>query len=249
VKRYFYEDRKAAFSLTEEPDFFRLKMEQPEIEEQDVEEFLDKTVEWLSANSEKPLLIDFAGVTRVCSDFTAHLAEYYHDAKAKGFIVDLVNVGPAIQPYVDIEAMTAGQLPPRRSVLTISTKQVLRDIEQNLSDQDLMKKYGLSLQGLASLFKKLLNKGLITHQYLEERNAQENGSIEIELDADGWVKTAVPARDVLRDIADGMSDEMLMQKYGLSEKGLRSMWMKLSLGNLVPEETLRKRSVLKKTRF
>jgi len=248
VKRYFYEDRKAAFSLTEEPDFFRLKMEQPEIEEHDVEEFLDKTVEWLSKNSEKPMLIDFEGVTRVCSDFTAHLAQYYQDARAKGFIVDFVNVGPAIQPYVDIEAITE-RLIPRRSVLSISTKQVLGDIKRNLSDQDLMNMYGLSLQGLASLFKKLLNKGLITRRYLEERNAQENGSIEIELDAHGLVKTSVSAGDVLRDIADGMSDEMLMQKYGLSEKGLHSMWMKLSAGNLVSEETLRKRSELKKSQI
>jgi uncharacterized protein (DUF433 family) len=248
VKKYFYEDRKPAFSLTEEPDFFRLRMEQPEIEEHYVEEFLDKTVEWLSANSEKPMLIDFEGVRRVCSDFSAHLAEYYHNAKAKGFIVHFVNVDPSIQPYVDIEAITE-RLQPGRSVLSISTKQVLEDIERNLSNQDLMTKYGLSLRGLASLFKKLLNKGLITRRYVEERGAQEDGPIEIELGGDDFMKTKVPARDVLRDIADDMSDEMLMQKYGLSEKGLHSMWMKLSVSNLISEEILRKRSVRKKSQL
>jgi uncharacterized protein (DUF433 family) len=246
MKRYFYADRKPAFSLLEEPDCFRLKMELPEIEEHHVEEFLDKTVEWLSANSEKPMLIDFEGVRWVCSDFSAHLAEYYHDAKSKGLIVDFVNVGHSIQPYVDIEGVTE-RLQPRRSVLSISTKQVLEDIERNLSNQDLMTKYGLSLRGLASLFKKLLNKGLISQRYLEKRSAAEDGPIEIELNGDDFMKTKVPARVVLRDIADDMSDEMLMQKYGLSEKGLHSMWMKLSVSNLISEEILRKRSVRKKS--
>jgi len=246
VKKYFYEDRKIAFSLTEEPGFFRLKVEQSEIEEHQVEEFLDKTVEWLSANSEKPMVIDFEGVRWVCSDFTAHLAEYCHEAKAKGFIVDFVNVGPAIQPYVDIEAITE-RLLPRRSVLSISTKQVMEDLERNLSNEDLMNKYGLSLRGLASLFRKLLNKGLITRRYLEERITPENGPIEIDVDGDDFLKTIVPAQDVLRDIADDMSDEMLMEKYGLSERGLDSMWAKLSVSNLISEETLRKRSVRKKS--
>jgi uncharacterized protein (DUF433 family) len=247
VKKYFYEDRKPAFSLTEEPAHFRLKIEQSEIEEHHVEEFLDKTVEWLSANSEKPLLIDFEGVKWVCSDFTAHLAEYCRDAKAKGFIVELVNVGPAIQPYVDGGTIVTVPFTPRRSVLSISTKQVLEDIEGNLSNQDLMDKYGLSLRGLASLFKKLLNKGLITRRYLEERTAQQEGPIEIDLDGDDFLKTVVPALDVLKDIADDMSNEMLMKKYGLSEKGLNSMWEKLSVGNLISEETLRKRSEPKKS--
>jgi hypothetical protein len=245
VKKYFYEDRKIAFSLTEEPDFFRLKVEQSEIEEHHVEEFLDKTVEWLSANSEKPMVIDFEGVRWVCSDFTAHLAEYCRDAKAKGFIVDFVNVGASIQPYVNIESITE-RLEPKRSVLSISTKQVLEDIEKNLSNQDLMHKYGLSLRGLACVFKKLLNKGLITRQYLEERRVQEEVPIEIDLDGDYFLKTVVPAQDVLRDIADDLSDEMLMEKYGLSERGLNSMWTKLSVSNLISEETLRKRSVRKK---
>jgi anti-anti-sigma regulatory factor len=193
VKKYFYNDRKPAFSLAEEPDLFRLRMEQSEIEEHHVEEFLDKTVEWLSANSEKPMLIDFEGVRWVCSDFTAHLAEYCHDAKAKGFIVNFVNVSPTIQPYVDVQAITE-QFTPRRSVLSISTKQVLEDIERNLSNRDLMDKYGLSLRGLASLFKKLLNKGLITRRYLEERSAREKGPIEIDLDAEDFLKTIVPRR-------------------------------------------------------
>ncbi len=81
---------------------------------------------------------------------------------------------------------------------------------------------------------------------MKNEEFRKNGPIEIDLDGDDFLKTIVPAQDVLRDIADDMSDEMLMEKYGLSERGLNSMWTKLSVSNLISEETLRKRSVRKK---
>jgi len=244
MKRYFYADRKPAFSLLEEPDCFRLKMELPEIEEHHVEEFLDKTVEWLSANSEKGMVIDFAGVTSVCSDFTAHLAKYCDDARTKGLAVTFTNVGDAIKPYIDIPAGTQ-ESEFGRSVLSISTKEVLEDIERNLPNRDLMHKYGLSLNGLTSLFMKLFNKGLITRQWMERRSTHE-APIEIDLDMEDLRITKIPAADILKDIADDMPDETIMQKYRLSQKGLDSMWMQLSASNLISEETLRQRLQRKK---
>jgi len=247
MKRYFYADRKPAFSLLEEPDCFRLKMELPEIEEHHVEEFLDKMVEWLSANSEKGMVIDFAGVTSVCSDFTAHLAKYCDDARTKGLAVSLVNVGDSIKPYVDIQAGTQGS-ELRRSVLSISTKEVLEDIEGNLPNRDLMHKYGLSLNGLTTLFRKLFNKGLITRQWMERRTIDE-APIEIDLDMGDSRATQIPAADILKDIADDMPDEILMQKYRLSQKGLDSMWVQLWANNLISEETLRQRLQRKEGRL
>jgi hypothetical protein len=44
-----------------------------------------------------------------------------------------------------------------------------------------------------------------------------------------------------------MPDEILMQKYGLSQKGLDSVWMQLSANNLISEETLRQRLQRKKS--
>jgi len=239
VTKYYYEDAKAVFSLLEESGFFRLRIEESEIEEHHVEEFMDKTVEWLSANSDKGILIDFDGVEWVCSDFTAHLARYYEDIKAKGLSVDLVNVAPALRPYVDVHSETVTEsVSTGRPVLSISTKQVLEDLEDNLSNQELMNKHGLSLRGLASLFKKLSKKGLITREDLENRMAVEVPEIEIELDSVDLQKTKILAQDVLKDVADDMSDEMLMRKYKLSRKGLESMWTKLSLRGLISEEAL-----------
>ncbi len=247
MKRYFYADRKPAFSLLEEPDCFRLKMELPEIEEHHVEEFLDKTVEWLSANSEKGMVIDFEGVTSVCSDFTAHLARYCDDARTKGLVVTFVNVGDAIKPYIEIQAGTQGS-EFGRSVLSISTKEVLGDIERNLPNRDLMHKYGLSLNGLTSLFRKLFSKGLISRQWMERRSIHE-APIEIDLDMADLREIEIPAADILKDIADDVPDEILMQKYRLSQKGLDSMWMQLSANNLISEETLRQRLQRKKGRL
>ncbi len=179
MKKYYYQDTKPSFSLTREPHGFRLKVELPEIEEHHVEEFLDKTVEWLSANSNTGIIIDFAGVISVCSDFTAHLARYCDEAKTKGLAVEFINVDSRIKPYIYVEPITE-RLLTRRTVLSISSKQVVADLRQNLSNHELMKKYGLSFSGLASLFKKLLNKGLVSHEYLLERNLQEKDPIEID---------------------------------------------------------------------
>ena len=239
MTRYLYPDQKSAFSLLEEPDCFRLKIELSEIEEHHVEEFLDKTVEWLSANSEKGMVIDFAGVMWVCSDFTAHLAKYCYDAAKKGLKVTFANVGDRIQAYIEIQGITQ-ILEPVRNVLSISTKEVLADIQRNVPNGDLMDKYGLSLKGLTSLLKKLFKKGLITRQCMERRSNHER-PIEIDLDT-VHLNNKLPARDFLKDIADDMSDEMLMKKYQLSRKGLDNVWMQLSANNLISEKTLRQRA-------
>ncbi len=229
--------------MLEEPDNFRLKMELPQIEEHHVEEFLDKMVEWLSANSEKGIVIDFEGVSWVCSDFSAHLARHCDDAATKGLAVAFVNVADTIKPYIDIQARSQ-VLEVRRSVLSISTKEVLEDIERNLPDRDLMHKYGLSLNGLTTLFRKLFNKGLITRQWMERRHIHD--PIGVDLDMEDLRETEIPAADILKDIADDMPDEILMQKYGLSQKGLDSVWTQLSANNLISEETLRQRAQQRK---
>jgi hypothetical protein len=46
---------------------------------------------------------------------------------------------------------------------------VLKDIEQNLPDAELMRKYKLSLKGLKSMFDKLRRKKLISTESLSKR--------------------------------------------------------------------------------
>ncbi len=68
--KYKFEDEESSFSLVEEPRFYRLRVERSAIEEEHVEEFLDRTVEWLSKNPLKGLLIDFKKVKSVCDEFS-----------------------------------------------------------------------------------------------------------------------------------------------------------------------------------
>ena len=49
-RKYYFDDEETAFSFVEEPNFYRLGVERSTIEEKHVEEFLDRTVEWLSRN-------------------------------------------------------------------------------------------------------------------------------------------------------------------------------------------------------
>ena len=46
--KFLFESEEQIFSLTEESDFFRMKVGKSEVKEDHVEEFMDKTVEWLS---------------------------------------------------------------------------------------------------------------------------------------------------------------------------------------------------------
>jgi len=51
----------------------------------------------------------------------------------------------------------------------ISATEILQDIRHGLSDKDLTDKYGLSLDGLLSVFNKMIEAGILTQKMLDER--------------------------------------------------------------------------------
>lgn len=51
----------------------------------------------------------------------------------------------------------------------ISAKAIVADLKAGLSDSDLMKKYGLSFQGLHDLFGKMVGAGVATQAYFDKR--------------------------------------------------------------------------------
>ncbi|MBI5251816.1 MAG: YIP1 family protein [Desulfomonile tiedjei] len=55
-------------------------------------------------------------------------------------------------------------------------------------------------------------------------------------------KQKISAKQVLNDISAGMSDAELMEKYGITPKGLESLFGKLTQAGLLKEASLRKRS-------
>jgi len=57
----------------------------------------------------------------------------------------------------------------------ISAKAIMIDLRDGLSDNELMRKYGLSFQGLQDLFSKLIEAKLATTAYFEKRALSQAG--------------------------------------------------------------------------
>jgi anti-anti-sigma regulatory factor len=227
------------FSLTEETDLFRLKIDISELKEKHVEEFMDMTVEWLSTNPQKGILIDLEGVKSVCSDFTVALTRYYENVKRHGLYVRFVNVHPAIQPYVEVSNITVVMTRPTK--LTISARELVGDLENNLSDNELMEKHNLSPRGLKKLYKKLQAKGLEFRGKLERRIKGQRADLSLVLETKDAKGVTINASDVLKSLSNGMTDEQLMSQYKLSPRGLQSLYTKLTKSGLISESALRRR--------
>jgi uncharacterized protein (DUF433 family)/anti-anti-sigma regulatory factor len=239
--KYYVEDDELAFSVVEEAEFFRMKVIRSEIDEDDVEDFLDTTVEWLSSNPTKGILIDFSGVRAVCPAFVVELQRNYEEIKSQGLYVRFVNVDPALEPYIDVQNITVVMsVYPDKPV--VSAKTILGDLANNLSDEELMKKHNLSPKGLRSLYKKLLRKGLLGKHLLSRRTAVP-AVVDNPPEDPESKKLAVSAADVLKDIENGATDEDLMRKYRLTRKGVQSLMRKLRSAGLVNTQiiSLRKR--------
>jgi len=233
--KFFVESEQQVFSLLEERDFFRMKVRKPEVKEDHVEEFMDKTVEWLSTNPEKGILIDLEGVKSVCSDFTVALTRNYEDIKRRGLYVRFVNVDPKIEPYIDVSNITVVMTIPDKPV--ISARELLGDLANNLSDKELMKKHDLSPRGLKRLYKKLLGKGLIFRRALALRMGVPTKDLTVVFEAEKPKKVTVDASDVMKNLSSEMTDTELMREYKLSPRGLQSLFRKLYNKGLISKTT------------
>jgi anti-anti-sigma regulatory factor len=243
--KFLFESEEQIFSLLEESDFFRMKVSKSEVKEDHVEEFMDKTVEWLSTNPKKGILIDLEGVKSVCSDFTVALTRNYEDIKRRGLYVRFVNVDPKIEPYVVVSNITVVMSIPDK--LVISASELLGDLANNLSDKELMKKHNLSPRGLKKLYKKLLDKGRIFRRALSRRMGMSTQELRVVFKTKDAKKVTVDATDVMKKLANEITDTELMHEYKLSPRGLQSLFRKLYNKGLISKATfLRRKSSLGK---
>ncbi len=233
------ESEKQVFSLLEESDFFRMKVRTSEVHEDHVEEFMDKTVEWLSTNPQKGILIDFEGVKFVCSDFTVALAKNFKDIKRRGLNVRFVNVDAKVESHVDVTNITVLRSIPEKPV--VSARELLGDLANNLSDKELMKKHGLSPRGLDRLFRKLLRKGLIFRRALARRLGAPTKQISVIFETKDANKVTVDAWDVMKNLVNEMTDAELMREYKLSPRGLQSLFRKLYNKGFITKATFLRR--------
>lgn len=113
----------------------------------------------------------------------------------------------------------------------IDAKQVLDDLKAGFDDTYLMEKYNLSAKGLQSLFQKLVAGGIVDRWLLEGgRLKPEGGTLPGERE--------VSAKEVLKDLRAGMSQDAMMHKYRLSARGLANLFEQLVEAGLMAESEL-----------
>ncbi len=124
-------------------------------------------------------------------------------------------------------AATAESATPK---IQIGLAEAVQAVKSGASDLDLMRRFSLSAKGVDKLFKKLILAGALDEEELEQR-AQTSQMFQVveldELPEPVVPKPRVKAADAVRDIRDELSDAALMEKYGLSSKGLESLFRKL----------------------
>lgn len=65
------------------------------------------------------------------------------------------------------------EMTENKSPKKISAKAIMTDLKAEMSDSELMSKYGISFQGLQDLFEKLVQAGLATQSYFAKRSARQ----------------------------------------------------------------------------
>ena len=120
------------------------------------------------------------------------------------------------------------------------------DLRSRMRPSELMEKYQLSAEGLEKVFKRLLEAKAISPDELETFRSSRDEQRTIELRGDSLGKKTIKAKDLLADIRAGMDDAGLMQKYGLSSRGiLKALNRLIWEGLMSPSELAERRSLAK----
>jgi uncharacterized protein (DUF433 family) len=117
-----------------------------------------------------------------------------------------------------------------KTKIQVRTREIVRDIRSGLDDAAIMTKYGLSAHGLDRLFYKLIAAGEIRQSELDRRLLSSQRSHVVELicaEEPKLPKARVRAADAVKAIRSGMSDPELMERFGLSAKGLASLFARM----------------------
>ncbi|MBI4962358.1 MAG: PilZ domain-containing protein [Desulfomonile tiedjei] len=116
---------------------------------------------------------------------------------------------------------------------TIKAKEIVNDIRAHMTDAEIMDKYELSAKGLQSMLSKLLSIKAVTQKEIDRRPAACSDTVVIR---------QITAGELVQEIRLGVSDFELMEKYGLSSKGLEKAYRILIEAAVITEGELRNRS-------
>ncbi|MBI5252528.1 MAG: pentapeptide repeat-containing protein [Desulfomonile tiedjei] len=116
--------------------------------------------------------------------------------------------------------------------IRISALEAVRSIRSGMDDAALMDKFGISADGLQSLFRQLAAAGILAQAELSKRVGEKLESVIVDVDQSelptmSSAKRLVDGAAVLKLIRSGASDAELMKEFNLSAKGVRSLFTKL----------------------
>lgn len=94
----------------------------------------------------------------------------------------------------------------------IKAKDLVQDIRSRMTDAQLMAKYRVSIKGLQSIFRQLLDTNAITQAELDARRGPYKDTV---------ILQRLEPPEMVRDIRSGMTDFELMEKHDLSPRGLQ----------------------------
>lgn len=134
----------------------------------------------------------------------------------------------------------------RRHPIKVSARKVLDLINSGMDEAALMGELHLSAKALNSLMDQLVAVGLLKQSDVDQRSSLSPGSVVVDLDQAAFPeinkgKPVISPKDAAECIRSGMDDSLLMKRYGISAKGLRSLFRKLVASGVVEQSELDKR--------
>ncbi|MFH0824063.1 MAG: hypothetical protein V2B18_15035, partial [Pseudomonadota bacterium] len=135
---------------------------------------------------------------------------------------------------------------PSRSPIRISSRLVVDLIRSGTDDAGLMKRFNLSAKALHSLLDQLVDAGALNQSEVNERGSLSPGTVAIDvtnltLPDITKERPVIRAAEAVKCIRTGMDDAAIMSKYGISARGLRSLFRKLVASGAIAQHEIDQR--------
>ncbi len=165
---------------------------------------------------------------------------------AAGFVIKpfkqndiLLNVARALMAGRPPDAETGASHVPAGAPQRIVADEAVSLITSGTSDSELMQRFNLSSDGLARLLDELVARGKLSPKDVEERRSLSPETVTLDVSRTApksGAKPLIKASEAAQCVKSGMDDVDIMNRYGLSAKGLRSLYQKLVDSGLVNPE-------------
>lgn len=129
----------------------------------------------------------------------------------------------------------------------INAKEAIWLIRAGKSDLDLMERYQISSKGLQSLFTKLVKSGEIEQAEIDQRmlSFQRTNAVELVDVLEPQIPSKkIDTEEAVKAIQQRLSDAAIMDRFGISARGLESLFRKLVLAGAVTQSEIDKRALV-----